>query len=948
MPDVNFGAANYNSWFDYSNQLLYTNISVPARRVAANGQGPQLITHVSAYIAGYTTTVTLKLYAGGKKTGTITRSADSTPGSTGLTGLTSNLYIANGTTVSFGASDNNDGLYFYRSSSGGSTTISPNGYSWSGTLAGGYRYLESPTAPRTLTATPSGTITGQVNLSWLSPSDDGGSSVTNYNVYRLSGGTYTLLGSTTGTTYSATGLTAGTSYTFVVRARNAVTDTAGTQSVDSNTATATAPYIPPPTTVPSAPQSLTATTSTAVLGAVNLSWSAPSSDGGLTITNYYIYVNGVYQGALGGASLASTPDYVVTGLTQLTTYSFTVAAVNADGTGPQSTGASGKASGVPTAPTGLTATPDTLISEKINLSWTAPADSGGGISGYQIYNATTNGLIADQAGTGTTYSNTGLTAGTEYFYYVRAYNAFGVSPATNYGAQSDVDSAVAEDVSGAPSVVASTVVAGRVTITWVENIGATSYTIRNKNTGASVVVSSNILSYVWDGLTADTRYGFTKQPNGGDESEIGYGTPLGTSIQPLTTSKTVTNNTNTELSVASAKITGTTSNTFTYSKDVLDLPETQVSSSSAVVTNKTNQDLTDSDGIVVDTISATPTAQTFSYLRSGVALTETNVTGGTTLLNTTNAELSEAGVSVVVPAGPTPDTFTYTTTRYTGGPIEIASGGTATNLSQTDFNITRQPVTAVTEYTLSYDKTTADQDASAATGTVVNETNKEVFNKTVGVDKVLSVPDYKTVQYAVVGGLHADIGTTSQSGTTVTVTTVSNPYFRVNDIITIQGSTNGSKVFNGQWTVASVSTPATVAISTTARSAYTVTVATGSSHGLSVGEYVVIAGSANGGGVLNGKWVVASTPSTTEFTFTHTATGTIGSASDSLATVAPPSRFTFTRGTSATIASAPDATAKADADIPVTTVANPLDSATRTSSSPEAKLEVIYRSGWIG
>lgn len=865
MPDVNFGAANYNSWFDYTNQLLYTNISVPARRVAANGQGPQLITHVSAYVAGYTTTVTLKLYAGGKKTGTITRSADSTPGSTGLTSLTSNLYIANGTTVSFGASDNNDGLYFYRSSSGGSTTISPNGYSWSGTLAGSYRYLESPTAPRTLTATPSATVTGQVDLSWLSPSDNGGSSVTNYNVYRVSGGVYTLLGSTTGTTYSATGLTAGTVYTFVVRARNAVTDTAGTQSVDSNTATATAPYIPPPIGAPGAPTGLATTTSTSILGAVGLSWTAPVDTGGVgaTITDYDVYVNGTYFASVG----SNATTYTATGLTQLVTYSFTVLAKNSGGfSGPQSTSASGKASGVPTAPTGLTATPDTLISEKINLSWTAPADSGGGISGYRIYNATTDALIADQAGTGTTYSNTGLTAGTEYFYYVRAYNAIGIAQDPDvYGAQSDVDSAVAEDVSGAPSVVASTVVAGRVTITWVANVSATSYTIRNKNTGASVVVSSNILSYVWDGLTAGTQYGFTKQPNGGDESEIGYGTPLGTSIQPLTTSKTVTNNTNTELSTASVAITEASSTTFKYSKDVADISEAQVSSSSAVTTNKTNQDLTDADGTVTKVITAVSAEnKTFSYARSGTALASTNVTGGTTLSNTTNVELSETGVSVIVPSLST-DTFTYTTTRYTGSAIDIASGGTATNLSQEDFNVTQEPITAVTEYTLSYAKVEADQDASAASGTVVNETNKEVFNKTSGLDTVLSVPDYKTVKYAVVGGLHADIASTEQATTVVTVTTVNNHYFRPGDVVTIQGSTNGSGVFNGQWTITGV---------------------------------------------------------------TDTT-------------------FTFTR-TTATIASASDTTAKADVDIPETTVANPTDSATRVTSSPDTKLEVIYRSGWIG
>lgn len=944
MPDVTFGASTYASWFDYTNQILSTNISVPARRVAASGQGPQLITHVSGYIAGYTTTVTFKLYAGGKKTGTLTRSADSTPSDTGLTALTSNLYIANGTTVAFGSSDNSDGLYFYRSASG--TTSLSRGDTWPGTLRGGYRYIESPTAPRTLTATPSTSVTGRVDLSWLAPSDNGGTAITNYNVYRVSGATYTLLGSTTGTTYAATGLTANTSYTFVVRARNLVTDTAGTQSVDSNTATATAPYIPPPVTVPSVPKSLTATTSTTTLGAVELSWTVPDSTGGSSITNYYIYVDGVYQGALGGVDLSSTPDYVVTGLNQLNTYTFTVAAVNANGTGPQSSGVSGKASGVPTAPATLTATPDTLTSGKINLSWSAPADEGGGVTGYRIYNATDNTLIVDQATTGTTYSHTGLTIGTEYSYYVKAYNAIGIAQTLDvYGASSDVATATAVNVSGAPEVVASTTVAGRLILTWNANVGATTYTLRNVNDNVSVTVSANITSYAWDGLTAGTQYGFTKQPNGGDVSDIGYGTPLGTSVQTLEDATSITNVTNTALSTATATITSAASDSFTYSKDVADLDEAQVSSSSAVVTNKTNQDLTDSDGFITDniTISAvtTTTPFTFTYLRSGTALA-TATASGVIVANLTNAQLNSLGATVTVPGGST-DTFTYTTTSYTGSAIDISSGGTVTNLSQTDFNVTQAPVKSVTDYTLTYDKIASDQDASAATGTIINATNQQVFNKNTGNDVVRVIPDYKTIKYAVVGGLKASISATAQSGTTVLVTTTNNHYFQAGDTVTIQGSTNGSKAFNGQWTI---NAPASA--STTVRSGYTVTVDTSTAHNLVTGDSFTLTGSTNGGGVLNGTWTVASAPTTTRLTFTHTATGDIGSASDTGAKLTPAKKFTFTRGTSTTIASASETGATADVDVSEKTVANPTDSVTRVTSSAGTQLEVTYRSGWIG
>jgi len=876
MPDVYFGGGSYNSWFDYANQSLFTTINVPARRTAANGLGPQLITHVAASVAGYTTTVTLKLYTASNTTGTLTLGADSTPGSTGLVRLTSNVYKENGdSSMRFGATENNDGVYFNRSNSG-STKIVPQNYTWGGTLAGGYRYIESPTAPRTLTATPSTTVSGQINLSWLSPSDDGGSAVTNYNVYRVSGATYTLLGTTTtATTFAATGLTTGTSYTFAVRARNLVTDTAGTQSVDSNTATATAPYVAPPVTVPSAPQNLTVTTSTSTLGAVELNWTVPSSAGSTAITNYYIYVDGVYQGALGGSSLASTPDYVVTGLTQLNTSTFTVAAVNSNGVGPQSSGVSGKASGLPTAPIGLTVVPDTLTTGTLNLSWSAPVDAGGTVSGYRIYNATTNALIVDQAGTGTTYSHTGRTVGTEYSYYVRAYNAIGIAQTPDeYGAQSDSASAIAVTVTGAPSVIPSATVAGRVTLTWAVGAGATSYTIRNKNTGATVVVSANVTTYVVDNLTPGVEYGFTKQPNNGTESEIGYGTPLDTSIQTLGTATAVTNNTNTQLSTSTATITSVQSDSFTYAKTVTDIDETQVSSDSAITTNKTNQDLTDSDGVLESVaITATGTSTTFTYARASGTARDSVLTSGVVVGNLTNALLNTLGSTVTVPAGSPPiTTFTYTTTTYTGAAIPVgggtalSSGGTATNLSQTTFNATQSPVTAVTDYTLSYAKTAANQDASAATGTIVNATNQQIFNKSTGNDIVRVVPDYKTIKYPVVGGLKAAISTTAQASTVVTVTTSANHYFKTGDTVTIQGSTNGSGVFNGQWT---------------------------------------------------------------NITVTGNTT------------------FTFTR-TTATITSASDTAATADVDVPLTTVANPTDSASRVTGDSATKMEVIYRSGWIG
>ena len=76
----------------------------------------------------------------------------------------------------------------------------------------------------------------------------------------------------------------------------------------------------------------------------------------------------------------------------------------------------------PSTPTGLTATAQS--SSQINLSWSAATDNVA-VAGYRVYR---NGTQVATS-TGTTYSNTGLTAGTAYSYTVAAYDTAGnVSP----------------------------------------------------------------------------------------------------------------------------------------------------------------------------------------------------------------------------------------------------------------------------------------------------------------------------------------------------------------------------------------------------------------------------------------------------------------------------------------------------------------------------------------
>ena len=172
-------------------------------------------------------------------------------------------------------------------------------------------------------------------------------------------------------------------------------------------------------TVTAAPTGLTAA---GISGQVALTWPAVT---GATSYNLYRSATSGGEGSVPIATGLTGTSYTNTGLASGKQYFYLLTAVNANGESALSTEVTNIAP-VPTAPTGLTATSGNT---QVILTWTAVT----GATSYSLYRATVSGAetLYKTNLTGTTYTDTGLTDGTVYFYTLSAVNTSGASAQSN-------------------------------------------------------------------------------------------------------------------------------------------------------------------------------------------------------------------------------------------------------------------------------------------------------------------------------------------------------------------------------------------------------------------------------------------------------------------------------------------------------------------------------------
>jgi fibronectin type 3 domain-containing protein len=340
----------------------------------------------------------------------------------------------------------------------------------------------APAAASGLVATPGN---AQVSLAWAASAG-----ATSYHVKRgaASGGHYALISSPASTNFVDTGLSNGTKYFYVVSAVNTAGESANSAEVSATPAA--------PAAVPTAPSGLTATAGNA---AVNLLWS-PS--GGAT--SYHVKRATVSGGPYTQIAAPTSATFADAGLTNGTKYFYVVSAANSTGESANSAQASATPSApvtIPPVPAGLTATAG---NGQVSLAWSASS----GATSYHLKRATVSGGPYTQvsAPTSASFTDTGLTNGTKYFYVVSALNSAGES--ANSG-QANATPTAPVTVASIPSGLHAAAGNSQVALSWTASSGATSYHVKRATVSGgpyAQVAAPTATSDTDTGLTNGTTY----------------------------------------------------------------------------------------------------------------------------------------------------------------------------------------------------------------------------------------------------------------------------------------------------------------------------------------------------------------------------------------------------------------------------------------------------------
>ena len=347
-----------------------------------------------------------------------------------------------------------------------------------------------PPVPQGLTA--EATATGEITLSWESVEG-----AVAYEIERVSGDGYLVLGTTETTDFTATGFSVGHSYHFRVTA------------ISEDGLSRSAPAVVQATaqSIPAVPTGVTVTpTATKIL---TVSWKPVEGAAIYRVYRYTVTSERELVGETGALSLSDTNCAVGS------EYAYCVTAITADGTheSDYSSAARGVAISIPPVPTGVTA--ESTATGVITLTWT-PVDGAAGYRVYRYTSATAYEPIGET--TECTFVDAGRAIGTKYAYRVSAVNGSDESVLTN------AIYCTAASVPAMPTgVTAESTATGIITLTWTPVDGAAEYRVYRyiSATAYEPIGETAECTFVDAGRAIGTKYAYrVSAVNGSDESVL--------------------------------------------------------------------------------------------------------------------------------------------------------------------------------------------------------------------------------------------------------------------------------------------------------------------------------------------------------------------------------------------------------------------------------------------
>jgi titin len=272
-----------------------------------------------------------------------------------------------------------------------------------------------PRAPTIVRVT---TTASTATVFWVPPTDNGGSPITAYRIYwGLTSGSTSNVATQSASlpnSFTATGLAPRTTYYFTLQALNVVGSGHVSVSVGGRTLDI----------VPNAVNDLAVDE---FITGIDVSWSAPTPNGGSPITNYRFYF-GETPSPTTYFDFGICYGVQCRGLDPETTYYFIVVAQNAQGFGtPASIDGTTLVDIVPAEPYIDSLTP---ALDQVTVSWDQPVWNGGTpITGYRVFWGTAvdpHDIVRSvYVGSGMSVDITGLLPATKYYFAVAAINAVG-------------------------------------------------------------------------------------------------------------------------------------------------------------------------------------------------------------------------------------------------------------------------------------------------------------------------------------------------------------------------------------------------------------------------------------------------------------------------------------------------------------------------------------------